>query len=139
MILGEVPGELSARAHGAARVLAARGVRQGSRVAVDGGDVLAWLLGADLLGAATLVVEPRWTARERAAIVADALPDVVVDGDPAPGLPVPPGGTSAPRSTCPRPRVAAAGPRCWCARGSPGGAASRRWARCPARCWSRAR
>jgi long-chain acyl-CoA synthetase len=92
MILGQVPGGLAARAHGAARELAARGVTQGSRVAVDGGDVLAWLLGADLLGAAGLVVEPRWTARERAAILADALPDVVVGGDPAPGPPVTPRG-----------------------------------------------
>jgi long-chain acyl-CoA synthetase len=92
MILGEVPGELSARAHGAARELAARGVTQGSRVAVDGGDVLAWLLGADLLGAATLVVEPRWTPRERAAILDDARPDVVVGGDPEPGLPLPSSG-----------------------------------------------
>jgi long-chain acyl-CoA synthetase len=59
-------------------------VRAGDRVAVEGGpdDVLAWLLGADLLGAATLVVEPRWTARERAAVFADARPDVVVGGPP---------------------------------------------------------
>jgi long-chain acyl-CoA synthetase len=73
------------RARGAAAALAARGVAAGSRVAVEGapGDVLAWLLGADLLGAATLVVEPRWTARERAAVLADARPDVVIDG-PAP-------------------------------------------------------
>ncbi|MDT7703695.1 MAG: long-chain acyl-CoA synthetase [Pseudonocardiales bacterium] len=92
MILGQVPGGLAARAHGAARELAARGVTQGSRVAVDGGDVLAWLLGADLLGAATLVVEPRWTPRERAAILDDARPDVVVGGDPEPGLPLPSSG-----------------------------------------------
>jgi long-chain acyl-CoA synthetase len=92
MILGEVPGGLSARMHGAARELASRGVTEGARIAVDGGDVLAWLLGADLLGAATLVVEPRWTARERAAILDDARPTVVVSGDPEPGLPVPPCG-----------------------------------------------
>jgi long-chain acyl-CoA synthetase len=92
MILGEVPAGLSARAHGAARELAGLGVTEGSRIAVEGGDVLAWLLGADLLGAATLVVEPRWTARERAAILADARPDAVVGGDPQPGPAGPPRG-----------------------------------------------
>jgi long-chain acyl-CoA synthetase len=67
-------------ARDAAVALAARGVTAGSRVAVEGepADVLAWLLGAALLGAATLVVEPRWTPRERAAVLADARPDVLV-------------------------------------------------------------
>jgi long-chain acyl-CoA synthetase len=48
-------------------------------------DVLGWLLGADLLGAATLVVEPRWAPRERAAVLADAAPDVLVTGAPPAG------------------------------------------------------
>jgi long-chain acyl-CoA synthetase len=84
---------VSRRARGAAAALAGRGVTAGSRVAVEGDDVLAWLLGADLLGAATLVVEPRWTARERAAVLADARPDVLVDGPPPhDGPPRPPAG-----------------------------------------------
>jgi long-chain acyl-CoA synthetase len=91
-----VPAGLLTRAHAAASELARRGVREGSRVALSIGDsgdrgnraddVLAWFLGADLLGAATLVVEPRWSARERAAVLDDARPDLVVDTtDPAPG------------------------------------------------------
>ncbi|WP_308282581.1 class I adenylate-forming enzyme family protein [Pseudonocardia nigra] len=86
----DVPADLLALAQGAARELTGRAVRAGSRVAVDPGpagrpvDVLAWLLGADLLGAATLVVEPGWTDRERAAVLGDARPHVVVTGAPAP-------------------------------------------------------
>jgi long-chain acyl-CoA synthetase len=79
-----LPAELLARAHGAALVLAGKGVTAGSRVAVGRGDVLAWLLGADLLGAASVVLEPRWTARDRAAVLADARPDATVAGDPLP-------------------------------------------------------
>lgn len=45
-------------------------------------DVLSWFLGADLLGAATLVIEPSWSAREREAVLGDARPDVVVTGGP---------------------------------------------------------
>ncbi|MCW0215493.1 MAG: AMP-binding protein [Pseudonocardia sp.] len=91
MILEDLPAELAPRVHGAARELAARGVTEGSRIAVDAreqGHVLAWLLGADLLGAATLVVEPRWTARERDAVLSDARPAVVVSGEPGTGAPV---------------------------------------------------
>ncbi|GGO70177.1 class I adenylate-forming enzyme family protein [Nonomuraea cavernae] len=77
---GAVPAGLLARAHGAARWLAARGVAEGSRIAVDAPGVPAWLLGADLLGAATLVVEPSWTPREREAVLADASPHLVVTG-----------------------------------------------------------
>jgi len=72
------------RAAGAARWLAARGIREGSRVALDVPDVLPWFLGADLLGAASLVVEPSWTPRDRAAVLADARPDLVVSGVDAP-------------------------------------------------------
>jgi long-chain acyl-CoA synthetase len=79
-----LPADLLARAHGAALALAGRGVTAGSRVAVGRGDVLAWLLGADLLGAATVVLEPGWTARDRAAVLADARPDTTVAGDPPP-------------------------------------------------------
>src|SRR5438067_9656928 len=70
------------RAFGAAGELASLGVAEGSRIAVDSPDVLPWLLGADLLGAATLVVEPSWTPRERDAVLGDARPDVVVTGSP---------------------------------------------------------
>jgi long-chain acyl-CoA synthetase len=78
------PADLLALAHGAASTLAERGIGAGDRIAVlgDGGPhaVLGWLLGADLLGAATLVVEPRWSPRERAAVLDDARPAVVVGG-----------------------------------------------------------
>ncbi|GAA0416339.1 hypothetical protein Acor_56150 [Acrocarpospora corrugata] len=77
---GAVPAEPLARAHGAARWLADRGVAEGSRVAVDSPDPLPWFLGADLLGAACLVVEPAWTPRERDAVLADARPVLVATG-----------------------------------------------------------
>ncbi|MDN5914816.1 MAG: AMP-binding protein, partial [Pseudonocardia sp.] len=51
---------------------------------------LAWFLGADLLGAATLVVDPAWTPRERDAVLADAAPAVVAEGMPEPGREVEP-------------------------------------------------
>lgn len=99
-----LPPDLLARAHGAAAALRERGVRGGDRVAVDprlpgdgpGGPgpeaTLAWFLGADLLGAATLVLDPAWTARERDAVLADAAPAVVVGGSPAPGPATDPAG-----------------------------------------------
>lgn len=81
-----LPGGLLARVHGAAAALRARGAGLGSRVAIGPSatpeDTLAWLLGADVLGAAALVVAPAWTARERAAVLADAAPDAAVDGAP---------------------------------------------------------
>ncbi|MCR3720554.1 MULTISPECIES: AMP-binding protein [Prauserella salsuginis group] len=78
-----------ATAHAAARTLAERGVGVGTRIAVEGtGDVLSWLLGADLLGAATLVLEPTWTAADRAAVLADARPALIVDGSPDPAEPI---------------------------------------------------
>ncbi|MFC4944616.1 class I adenylate-forming enzyme family protein [Pseudonocardia sp. GCM10023141] len=84
-----LPPELLRQAHGGARELTARGAREGSRIAIDSADVLPWLLGADLIGAAALVIEPAWTARERDAVLADARPDVVVDGSPPPPTQVP--------------------------------------------------
>lgn len=54
----------------------------GSRVALDGGDALTRLtcfLGADLAGCATLLLEPTWTAADRAAVLADARPDLLLD------------------------------------------------------------
>lgn len=99
-ILGgaRLPPQLLAAARGAAGELAVRGVGVGARVAVDSTDVLPWLLGADLLGAATLVVEPAWTPRERAAVLVDARPDVLVTGSPAPAerAIAPAGGASTP-------------------------------------------
>jgi len=77
-----LPAELAARVEGAAAELARSGIGPGNRVAIEGGPpeaVLAWFLGADLRGAAALVMEPRWTERERAAVLADARPTVVVD------------------------------------------------------------
>lgn len=72
-----------ATAHAAARILAGHGAGAGTRVAVEGSaDVVSWLLGADLLGAATLVLEPTWPAADRAAVLADAAPTLVVDGGP---------------------------------------------------------
>ncbi|GAA1249863.1 hypothetical protein GCM10009676_40530 [Prauserella halophila] len=72
-------------AHGAARTLAARGVGRGTRIAVEGsGDVMSWLLGADILGAAVLVLEPTWPAADRAAVLADADPALIVGGSPEP-------------------------------------------------------
>ncbi|WP_232664022.1 class I adenylate-forming enzyme family protein [Pseudonocardia sp. TRM90224] len=79
-----LPAPLAASVRGAAGELAARGVHVGSRVAVAAADPLPWLLGADLLGAATLVLEPSWTPIETEAVLADARPDTVVDGVPAP-------------------------------------------------------
>ncbi|MBK1784690.1 acyl--CoA ligase [Prauserella sp. ASG 168] len=73
-----------ALANGAAVRLASLGVREGSRVAVDSADPLPWLLGADLLGAATLVVEPSWRPAERAGVLADAAPEVMVTRTPEP-------------------------------------------------------
>ena len=78
---------LLTRAHGAAAALRDRGTGPGGRVAIGPSgtpdDVTAWLLGADLLGAAALVEAAAWTARERDAVLADAAPHVRVDG-PAP-------------------------------------------------------
>ncbi|MBB5153263.1 class I adenylate-forming enzyme family protein [Saccharopolyspora phatthalungensis] len=75
--------ELFARANHAAR-----GLPSGKRVALDGGDALTRLthfLGADLAGCATLLVEPTWTASDRAAVLADARPDLVLDLNERPG------------------------------------------------------
>lgn len=79
------PEELLARARSAARR-----VPPGSRVALDGGDALARLthfLGADLAGCATLLTEPTWSERERAAVLADAAPHVLLDLDDPGALP----------------------------------------------------
>jgi long-chain acyl-CoA synthetase len=77
---GAVPAALLAESHAAATWLAGRGVGHGSRVAVDAPDPLPWFLGADLLGASCLVVEPTWTPRERDAVLADARPALTVTG-----------------------------------------------------------
>jgi long-chain acyl-CoA synthetase len=85
-----LPGGLLARVHGAAAALRARGAGPGSRIAIGPSatpeDTLAWLLGADVLGAAALVVAPAWTARERDAVLADAVPELTVDGAPPPAV-----------------------------------------------------
>ncbi|MEV0705079.1 hypothetical protein AB0I53_45180, partial [Saccharopolyspora sp. NPDC050389] len=74
--------ELLARAGRAAQLLPS-----GSRVALDGGDALTRLthfLGADLAGCATLLTEPTWTDGDRAAVLADARPDLVLNLDDRP-------------------------------------------------------
>lgn len=85
--------ELLARAHGAARDLTGTGAH--ARVAV-GPDVdalsrVCWFLGADLVGAATLITEPTWSAREYDGVLDDARPDRTVEGtprsDPRPATP----------------------------------------------------
>ncbi len=88
-----VPAALLAASHAAAGWLAGRGVAHGSRVAVDAPDPLPWFLGADLLGAACLIVEPTWTPRERDAVLADARPGLIVAEpvpEAAPGPPAAP-------------------------------------------------
>ncbi|WP_243789696.1 AMP-binding protein [Saccharopolyspora gloriosae] len=80
--------EVLARAHGAARRL--EGV---TRVAVDEPDPvhrLCWLLGADLAGAATLIVDPEWSRTE--AVLAEARPAATVSGAPPEADPVEPRG-----------------------------------------------
>ncbi|TCK27388.1 class I adenylate-forming enzyme family protein [Pseudonocardia endophytica] len=82
-----LPDGLLSRIHGAAAALRERGAGPGSRVAIGPcipDDTVAWLLGADVLGAAALVVAPSWTSRERDAVLSDAEPDVCVDGAPHP-------------------------------------------------------
>ncbi|PRW62872.1 class I adenylate-forming enzyme family protein [Actinopolyspora mortivallis] len=85
--------ELLSHAHSAAAELAAAGVGPGSRVAVEADTEpvtrLARMLGADLLGAATLLVDPDWSTTERAGTLADAAPHVVVGGRIRPGHPPP--------------------------------------------------
>ncbi|GAA1830762.1 hypothetical protein GCM10009836_05920 [Pseudonocardia ailaonensis] len=83
-----LPAVLLSRVRGAAAELRRRGIGPGSRVAVAPGsadDVLAWFLGADLVGAAALVLEPGWAVREREAVLDDARPDVTVGGPVGPG------------------------------------------------------
>ncbi|WP_084215761.1 class I adenylate-forming enzyme family protein [Pseudonocardia spinosispora] len=94
-ILGDahVDAGLLRQAHACAAALARRGIRRGDRLAVDSPETLGWFLGADLLGAATLVVEPSWTPRERDAVLAQVGPHHVVSGS----VPPPDGVTVAPQ------------------------------------------
>ncbi|WP_031468334.1 AMP-binding protein [Sciscionella sediminilitoris] len=73
---------MNPRVYGAAHRLAELGAGSGARVAIDSPEPLDWLRGADLLGAASLIVDPAWTESERAAVFADARPDVTVTGTP---------------------------------------------------------
>ncbi|WP_344684186.1 AMP-binding protein, partial [Saccharopolyspora taberi] len=82
MITGGVPERLRDPVNRAAHRLAGYA---GERIAIDADtalDRLCWFLGADLAGAAALVVEPTWSARERAAVFADARPAAIVTGSP---------------------------------------------------------
>jgi len=78
--------QLLTRIHRAAQHLSTEGVGEGARVAVDAEnplDSLSWFLGADVLGAACLIIESAWSDRERQAIMADTCPTAVVHGTPA--------------------------------------------------------
>ncbi len=90
--------ELRTRIDSAARRLAARGVTEGDRVAVDSDDAVArlcWFLGTDVVGAAALLVEPAWPERERAAILDRVRPSILV-GSSIPGCEVPDPGSTPP-------------------------------------------
>ncbi|CAM00519.1 long-chain acyl-CoA synthetase [Saccharopolyspora erythraea NRRL 2338] len=83
--------ELRAQVSRAAHALAAH---DGRRIAIEADDALGglcWFLGAELAGAAALIVEPTWTAREREAVLDDARPAAVVTGavptGPVPDVP----------------------------------------------------
>ncbi|NYH79952.1 long-chain acyl-CoA synthetase [Actinopolyspora biskrensis] len=88
---GLTAAELVGSAHAAAAELHSSGAAEGSRVAVEGDgtapDRLAHLLGSDLLGAGALLLEPGWSAAERAAVLEDVAPDVWTGGQP--GTPAP--------------------------------------------------
>ncbi|MGJ7907296.1 class I adenylate-forming enzyme family protein [Actinopolyspora sp. H202] len=82
---GELTGaELVHRAHTAASELAAAGAGPNSRVFVeaerDPTVGLIRLLGADLLGAATLLAVPEWSDIERGRVLREAAPDVFASG-----------------------------------------------------------
>lgn len=81
----DIPGnKLHEWSHAAATELHEAGVGQRDRVAIgpnaDPATRLCRLLGADLLGAAALLIEADWTASERAAVLDDARPVTTVDG-----------------------------------------------------------
>ncbi|QGK69030.1 AMP-binding protein [Allosaccharopolyspora coralli] len=78
---------LVSSAHGAAEDLRRAGVHAGDRVAIDVDGALprlSWLLGADLLAAASLVVDPSWSGRERKAVLADVEAAAHVTVPPGP-------------------------------------------------------
>ncbi len=77
--------ELDARACALARVLDARGVRAGDRVAIgipNRWQFVVAVLGALKAGATVAPLDPLLTGEERAAIVADLAPRLVVDDAP---------------------------------------------------------
>ncbi|SFE58567.1 Acyl-CoA synthetase (AMP-forming)/AMP-acid ligase II [Actinopolyspora alba] len=98
---GELTGtELVRGAHSAAAELAAAGAGPNSRVFVEADRDptvrLARLLGADLLGSATLLADPGWSGTERAGVLREAAPDVFASGPlPEPGGTVLPDGDGA--------------------------------------------
>jgi long-chain acyl-CoA synthetase len=78
--------ELDARACALARALDARGVRPGDRVAVtipNRWQFVVGVLGALKAGATVAPLDPLLTGEERAAIVADLAPRLVIDDAPA--------------------------------------------------------
>jgi long-chain acyl-CoA synthetase len=78
--------ELDARACALARALDARGVRPGDRVAItipNRWQFVVAMLGALKAGATVAPLDPLLTGEERAAIVADLAPRLVIDDTPA--------------------------------------------------------
>lgn len=83
-----LPRALAAAVIVAEERLRASGARATDRVVLDSPDrsrwdVLPYLLAADRLGAASLVADPGWSGRERSAVLADAVPGLVVRAGPA--------------------------------------------------------
>jgi long-chain acyl-CoA synthetase len=78
-------GQLDRRAGGAARWLSEHGVGEGDRVALalpNGAGFAICLYGALRLGATVTPLNPQLTAEERARILTDFAPRLVVDGAP---------------------------------------------------------
>lgn len=104
-----LPRDLADSVLAAARDLRARGLAAGDRVVLDAPDRARWdvlphLLAADRAGAASLVADPGWSGRERAAVLADAGADLIVPvGEPATDDPAVPTARPAPGSAEPGP------------------------------------
>lgn len=87
-----LPDALAAATRRATELLDGAGLRAGHRVVLDAPagsrwDALPFLLAADRSGAACLIADPGWSDRERAAVLGDTAPDLVLRTDgPASGV-----------------------------------------------------